>query len=136
MPIALDTVVTPAKMKRIRILLADDDLPMLASISKLLQADFEVVCAVSDGQSLVEAAFKWKPDIIVSDITMPKLNGFAAARKIHESLPGIKVIFLTMHADRWYRAEALSIGAAAYILKSSAREKLNQTIHDVIVGPT
>ena len=79
---------------------------MLANISKLLQADFEVVGAVSDGHSLVEAAFEWRPDIIVTDITMPKLNGIAAARKIRDSLPGIKFIFLTMHSDPWYRAEA------------------------------
>lgn len=123
-------------MKRPRILLADDDRPMLASISKLLQTDFEVVCVVSDGESLVDAAFKWSPDIIVTDISMPKLNGFAAARKIRESLPRIKFVFLTTHSDRSYRAEALSVGAVAYILKSSAREELNQAIHGVMEGPS
>jgi hypothetical protein len=64
-------------MKRGRIVLADDDLLMLAKVRNLLQADFEVVDAVSDGCALIEAAFKWRPDIIVSDISMPKLNGIA-----------------------------------------------------------
>jgi DNA-binding NarL/FixJ family response regulator len=123
-------------MKRIRILLADDDLPMLANIRKLLQADFEVVDTVSDGRSLVEAAFKWTPDIIVTDITMPKLNGIAAARKIRLGLPEIKFIFLTMHSDRWYRAEALSVGAAGYILKTSVREELNRAVHDAVDART
>jgi DNA-binding NarL/FixJ family response regulator len=116
-------------MNRIRILLADDDVLMLATINKLLQADFEIVDAVSDGRSLVEAAFKFKPDVIVSDISMPRLSGFEAARKIRGSLPGIKFIFLTMHGSRGYRREALSVGASGYVLKSSAREELTKTVH-------
>ena len=116
---------------RTRILLADDDRLMLASISNLLQVDFDVVCAVSDGQALIEAALKWKPDIIVTDISMPKLNGIAAACKIRESLPGIKFVFLTMHNDPWYRMKALRV-ATAYVLKSSAREELSQAIRDAI----
>jgi DNA-binding NarL/FixJ family response regulator len=132
MPIFLNSAVN---IKRARILLADDDLLMLANIRKLLQADFEVVGAVSDGQSLVEAALECSPDIIVTDITMPKLNGIDAARKILDSLPGIKLIFLTMHSDHCYRAEARRVGAAAYILKTSAREELNQAVHDAIACP-
>jgi DNA-binding NarL/FixJ family response regulator len=127
--------VKPTTFRRIRIVLADDDPPMLAKISRLLQKDFDVVGVVSDGHSLVEAALQWQPDIIVTDITMPKLNGIAAARKIRDSLPGIKFIFLTMHSDRWYRAEALRAGAAAYILKTSVQEELNQAVHDAIETP-
>lgn len=129
-----DTI-TVVKIKRARILLADDDQLMLANISKLLQSDFEVVGAVSDGRSLVDAALEWRPDIIVSDIAMPKLNGIDAARKILDSLPGIKFIFLTMHSGHQYRAEAHRVGAVAYILKTSAREELNQAVHDAIETP-
>lgn len=121
-------------MKRPRVLLADDQ-PMLAKLRKLLEADFEVVGMVSDGRSLVEAAFQWKPDIIVTDISMPKLNGITAARKIRHLLPRMKFIFLTMHSDHGYRMEALSVGASAYILKFSAREELSQAIHDAIAAP-
>ena len=130
MSTSLDALFSPPSTKRTRILLADDDQQMLASISTLLQVDFDVVGAVSDGQSLVEAAFEHRPDIIVTDISMPILNGIAAACKIRDSAPGIKFIFLTMHNNRWYRTKALSAGAVAYILKSSAREELNQAIHD------
>ena len=121
-------------MKRIRILLADDDLPMLLATGRLLQADFEVVGMVSDGNSLVEAAFRLHPDVVVSDISTPKMNGVEAARRIRSSLPGIKFIFLTMHDTKVYRREAEALGVAAYILKSSAREQLNQAIHTATEG--
>jgi DNA-binding NarL/FixJ family response regulator len=121
-------------MVRIRILLADDDLPMLAATYKFLQADFEVVEMVSDGHSLVDAALKLHPDVIVTDISMPKLNGTEAVRTIRSSLPGIKCIFLTMHASNGYRREAQSVGAAAYILKSSAREELKPAIYHAMEG--
>ena len=121
-------------MKRIRILLADDDLPMLLATSRLLQADFEVVGTVSDGNSLVEAAFRLHPDVVVSDISMPKMNGIEAARRIRSSLPGIKFIFLTMHDTKGYRREVEALGVAGYILKSSAREQLNQAIYTATEG--
>jgi DNA-binding NarL/FixJ family response regulator len=123
-------------MKRTRILLADDDVRMLAIANRLLQADFDVVDMVSDGNSLVEAAFKLHPDVIVTDISMPKLNGIEAVRRIRVSLPGIKFIFLTMHGARGYRREAQSVGAAGYVLKSAAREELNQAVHDVLERST
>ncbi len=120
------------EMKRTRILLADDDLLMLAATGKLLQADFEVVGMVSDGNALVEAAFKLRPDVIVTDISMPKMNGIEAVRIIRGTLPGIKFIFLTMHGARGYRREAQNVGAAGYVLKSLAREELSQVIHRAI----
>lgn len=116
-------------MKRARVLLADDQ-PMLAKLRKMLESDFEVVGMVSDGRSLVEAAFQWKPDIIVTDISMPILNGITAARKIRHVLPRMKFIFLTMHSDHGYRMAAAGVGASAYILKSSAREELVHAIHE------
>jgi DNA-binding NarL/FixJ family response regulator len=121
-------------MKQTRILLADDDLPMLAATGELLQAEFEIIGMVSDGHSLVEAAFKLQPDVIVTDISMPKLNGLEAVRRILPTLPGIKFIFLTMHSGTAYRREAQSLGAAGYVLKSSAREELNQAIHHALEG--
>jgi DNA-binding NarL/FixJ family response regulator len=123
-------------MKRTRVLLADDDLDMLASLHKLLQTEFEVVGIVSDGQSLVEAAFRLGPDVIVTDISMPKLNGIEAVRAIHRSRPETKCIFVTMHGASGYRREAQNVGAAGYVLKSSAREELSQAIHRAIESTT
>jgi DNA-binding NarL/FixJ family response regulator len=117
------------KMKRTRILLADDDLHMLVCLNTLLQPDFEIVDAVSDGQSLVEAAFKLHPDVIVTDISMPKMNGIEAVRTIRGVLSDIKFIFLTMHDAKGYRREARRVGAAAYVLKSAILEELGEAIH-------
>ena len=121
---------TDPETKRIRVLLADDDLPMLAAIHRLLKPDFEIVDMVSDGRSLLEAAVKLRPDVIVSDISMPELNGIEAARAIRRSLPEVRIIFLTMHGNRSYRAAATNLGVSGYVLKSSMREQLTQTVRD------
>jgi len=122
------------KMKQARILLADDDLHVLATVNKLLRTDFEIVDMVSDGPSLVAAALKFRPDVIVTDISMPKMNGIEALRQIRCFLPGVKCIFLTMHGASGYRREAQNVGATGYILKSSAREELNEAIRHAIEG--
>jgi DNA-binding NarL/FixJ family response regulator len=122
------------KMKQVRILLADDDLHVLATVNKLLRTDFEVVDMVSDGPSLVAAALEFRPDVIVTDISMPKMNGIEAVRQIRGFLPGVKCIFLTMHGDSGYRREAQNVGATGYVLKCSAREELNQAIRLAIEG--
>jgi DNA-binding NarL/FixJ family response regulator len=121
-------------MKRTRILLADDDPHMLVCLNTLLQPDFEVVDAVSDGHSLVEATFKLHPDVIVTDISMPKMNGIEAVRTIRCVLPDIKFIFLTMHDANGYRREARRVGAAAYVLKSAILEELGDAIHHATEG--
>jgi DNA-binding NarL/FixJ family response regulator len=122
-------------VKRARILLADDDLHVLATVYKLLQTDFEIVDMVSDGHSLVTAAFKLQPDVIITDISMPKLNGIEAIRQIRGLLPDIKCIFLTMHGASGYRRAAQRVGSTGYVLKSSAREELNQAIRQAMEGP-
>ena len=121
---------TNAETKRIRVLLADDDLPMLAAIHRLLKPHFEIVDMVCDGRSLIESAVKLKPDVIVSDISMPELNGIEAARTIRRSLPEVRIIFLTMHGNRAYRAAAINLGISGYVLKSSMREELTKTVRD------
>jgi DNA-binding NarL/FixJ family response regulator len=121
-----------ATVKRTRILVADDDRDMLAIVKRLLQTDFEVVAMVSDGSALVEAAFKLRPDVIVTDISMPAMNGIEAAGRIRRTLPWIKFVFLTMHDGNGYRREARSAGAAGYVLKSSAREELSRAIRDAV----
>jgi DNA-binding NarL/FixJ family response regulator len=116
-------------MKRARIVVADDDLYMRLRMNTLLQTDFDVVDAVSDGIALVEAAFRCHPDIIVTDISMPKMNGIEAVRKIRHILPDIKCIFITMHDENIYREKAKGVGASGYVLKSAARDELKQVVH-------
>lgn len=126
----------PINCGRTRVLLADDDLQMLVKIDKLLEPDFDVVERVSDGRALVEAALKFRPDVVVTDISMPRLNGLEAVRQIRGSLPGTKCIFLTLHDENDYRLEAQAAGGEAYVLKSAARRELNKAIQRVTGSST
>jgi DNA-binding NarL/FixJ family response regulator len=128
-PAAVPQALTP---KRIRILLADDDLRVRKMARELLQPEFDVVDMVSDGEALVAAALRLRPDVIVTDISMPAMSGIEAVRQIRSVMPEIKFVFFTMHDANGYRREAQSAGAAGYVLKSSAREELNQTIRNAM----
>ena len=128
-PAAVPQALTP---KRIRILVADDDLRVRKMARELLQPEFDVVDMVSDGEALVAAALRLRPDVIVTDISMPAMSGIEAVRQIRSVMPEIKFVFFTMHDANGYRREAQSAGAAGYVLKSSAREELNQTIRNAM----
>ena len=117
---------------RIRVLLADDHPLILEGLRTLLEKTCEVVGAVSDGRSLVEAALRLKPEVIVLDISLPGLNGIEAARQLRKELPETKMLFLTMHANPAYLKEALAAGASGYVLKTSAREELPDAIQEAI----
>jgi len=124
-------------MKRWRLLLADDHDIVLAGLRQLLdQPGFEIVGAVKDGRSLVEAARRLSPDVIITDVTMPLLNGLDAARQIRRLDPKAKVIFLTMHSDIGYAMEALALSNCGYVLKSSVADELPLAIHEVLQGRT
>ena len=100
----------------------------------MLKPEFELVGSVEDGQALLEAAKTLKPDLILLDISMPVLNGIDAARRIRRILPSAKLIFLTMHADPDYVAEAFRAGAMGYLLKRSAASELITAIREVLKG--
>ena len=121
-------------MKRIRILLADDHALIVTGIKSLLEADCELVGQVADGRSLVEAALKLRPDLIILDIGMPKLNGLDAAAQIRKLWPEAKLLFLSMHANPVYLREALKVGGSGYVLKSSATEELRTAMRKILRG--
>jgi DNA-binding NarL/FixJ family response regulator len=121
-------------MNRTRILLADDHQMFSQGLRSLLEDEFELVGTVRDGQSLVDAAQKLNPDIIVVDISMPVLNGLDAVRQLKEMNIGAKIIFLTMHADERLLAEAFRCGGAGYVLKQSAGDELLLAIKEVLAG--
>ena len=117
-----------------RVLLADDHALVLGAFEKLLSPECEIVGRVSDGLALVEAAKTLKPDAIVLDIEMPRLNGLDAARQIKALLPHVQLVFLTMHEESDLAAEAFRAGASAYVLKQSAPSELLTAIREVLQG--
>ena len=121
-------------MERIRVLVADDQPMVLEGLHSLLEPEFEIVGEVGDGQALLAAAWRTRPDVIVTDIAMPFLNGIEAARQIKKTDPNVKIVFLTMHADMVYATEALKAGGSAFVLKTSAGDELLTAIHEALNG--
>jgi two-component system response regulator NreC len=120
-------------MDTIKILLADDHKLLREGLRALIeeQRNMTVVAEAEDGRSAVRLATKLSPDIIVMDISMPGLNGIDATRQITAESPGIKVIALSMHADRNFVVEMFKAGAAGYLLKDCAFEELILAIRAV-----
>ncbi len=119
-------------MKKPRVLLADDHTFVLEGFKKLLEEHCELVGAVEDGRALFESAVALQPDLVILDISMPRLNGIEAAKKLKKQLPGVKLIFVTMHADTAYVNEAFRAGASGYLLKQSAATELLQAVESVM----
>src|SRR5512135_1662249 len=119
---------------RPRLLLADDHTLLLEGIRLMLEPEFDLVGSVEDGQALLAAAKTLKPDVILLDISMPVLNGIDAARRLRKLLPSARLIFLTMHADPDYVAEAFRAGAMGYLLKRAAASELLTAIRAVLKG--
>jgi DNA-binding NarL/FixJ family response regulator len=121
-------------VKRPRVLLADDHALILAGIRGLLEPQYDIVQQVSDGLSMVEAALRLRPDLIILDISLPRLNGIDAARQLKQVWPEVKILFLTMHASPMYLREAMDAGGLGYVLKTSAFEDLKIAVQKVLKG--
>lgn len=121
-------------MTRARILLADDHVLVLEGLQKLLAEEFDLVGTAQDGRELLTAALRLRPDVVLMDISMPRLNGVEAARQLSKRVPAIKIIFVTMHAEKTYVTEAFRAGASGYLLKRSAASELVSAIHQVMNG--
>ncbi len=123
-------------MKKPRILLADDHPEMLNALCGLLEDGLgEVVGTVADGEALVEAAQRLEPDIIIADISMPRLNGLDATRALQSCVPQSKVIILTVHREPVYVTLAFHAGARGYLLKRTAlHAELSQALLRVLAG--
>ncbi|WP_446743385.1 response regulator [Silvibacterium acidisoli] len=120
----------------IRIALADDHTVLRAGLKMLLerQRDFEIVGEASDGRELLRVVDEVTPDVVVTDIGMPKLNGAEATSQIVTKHPGTRVIVLSMHSDEAYVLRALKAGARGYLVKESAEADLMSAIRTVHSG--
>lgn len=122
------------KKMNIKVFLADDHKMFRDGLKAQLNSmeDMVVVGEASDGRETVRMAEKLQPDVIVLDIAMPLLNGIEATRHILKSLPDVKVVILSMHADHIYVKEALKAGASGYLLKEESFIQLVEAIKIVL----
>ena len=123
-------------MKSERVVLADDHTLVLEAFCNLLAPDVDIVGTAADGRELIKIVRKLEPDIVVTDISMPNLNGVDACIKLLKLAPDTKIIFLTVLNDPDVVAEVIRAGAKGYLLKSSASSELLQAIKAVAAGRT
>lgn len=116
------------------VLLADDHPVMLSGLRKLLEPEHEVVAAVTDGQALLEAAVRLRPELVITDIGMPGVDGIEATRRLQAALPGVRVLVLSIHAEPSHVRAAFEAGAWGYLTKTSAPEELERAVQEVLAG--
>jgi DNA-binding NarL/FixJ family response regulator len=121
-------------MTRPRVLLADDHRIVAAGLQALLSPDYELVGLAQDGRSLLQLARATAADFIVTDISMPGLNGIEALQAMRREGLEVPVIFLTMHTEAAYARRALEAGAAGYVLKHAAPQELLQALQAAAQG--
>lgn len=122
----------------IRVILADDHALIRAGIRALLAkiADVEVVGEASDGTHVLEFLQSHRPDIVLTDIAMPGMNGLETAARVTKDFPGVRVIILSMHANEEYVCQAIQAGAAGYLLKDAEPDELERALRSVAAGET
>jgi DNA-binding NarL/FixJ family response regulator len=121
-------------MRRPTVMIADDHTIVMEGLVSLLKDRFDIVAAVSDGTQLVDLAVSRRPDVIVTDISMPGLSGLDALRQLKAKRSETKVLVLTMHADPELATEAIRAGASGFVLKQAAGEELITAIAEALQG--
>lgn len=120
----------------ISVMLSDDHSLMREGLKQLieLEKDITVVCQAGDGEETIDKVIKCKPDVLLLDINMPKLNGIDVLRRVRDIGLDTKVIILTIHDDREYLFETMKMGADGYVLKDCDADTLISAIRDVKGG--
>jgi len=121
-------------MRRNTVLIADDHTIVVEGLVGLLKDDFDVVGTVSDGQLLIDAARRLRPDVIVTDISMPGLSGLDVLPRLKAERVDSRVVVLTMHNDAALATRAIRAGASGFLLKQSAGEELVNAIQQALQG--
>jgi DNA-binding NarL/FixJ family response regulator len=121
-------------MARARILIADDHVLVAEAFRSLLEPQYEIVGVVTNGKSLLAAAKKTTPDIVLLDLGMPLFNGLDAGQTLNKMLPKVKIIVVTMNEDPEVASTVLRNWASSYLLKKSASIELTQAISEVLRG--
>ena len=119
---------------RPRVVIADDRALVVEAFSKMLGSVYNIVATAFDGRSLINATQRFRPDVVLTEIGMPLMNGLEAVYRIKRTLPEIKTIFVTVHDDREIVSEAFRRGVSGYVLKTSSRGELEKSIRQVLQG--
>lgn len=125
-------------MKRIKVLLADDNGVVRKEFKKILELedDLEVVGEAKNGHEAVAMVEKFRPALVLMDVTMPLPNGLQATSQILKAFPTTKVLMLSAHSDEAYVAEAVNSGAMGYLIKQSSVDHVCQAVREVHKGNT
>src|SRR6202167_1272963 len=123
-------------MKRLTVLLAEDHTIVREGFRKMLEFedDLEVAGEAQDGRQAVALAMKLRPDVVLMDIAMPRLNGLEATRQVLKALPATKVLILSAHNDDAYVQNATDSGAVGFLLKQTSAHNVCLAIREVQKG--
>jgi DNA-binding NarL/FixJ family response regulator len=121
-------------VSRARILIADDNSAVLKQVGKVLRRDYEVVAALQDGSSVLRESTRYRPDVIILDISMGDPSGIDVARKLRDKGCSSKIIFLTVHEDADYVNAAMGAGGSGYVVKSRMNAELVHAVKAVLAG--
>ncbi|HUM14519.1 MAG TPA: response regulator transcription factor [Candidatus Nitrosotalea sp.] len=121
-------------MDRPRVLLAEDHTGIAEELRKLLETEFDVVATVPDGYALLRAADDVRPDVIVTDIVMPGLDGIAATVTLCARRPGARVVLVTVHDDPELAERGYAAGALAFVSKHRAGDELLPAVRAALQG--
>lgn len=119
-------------MNRPRVVLADDHQAILDCVSHHLTDEFEIVATVLDGQAALDATLALKPDAVVLDISMPRMNGIEVAKRLSALTNPPRIVFLTVHDDPDFRNAAEGVGASGYVLKFDLLTNLVDTLRQAL----
>ena len=113
-------------MQMRKVLIVDDDIRFRRFVKELFSSeeDLQIIGEAADGQEAILVAKELEPDLVLMDITMPRMNGLDATRRLKKIMPELMVIILTIHDLDQYREAALASGASAYVLKKTMMEEL------------
>lgn len=121
-------------IKRPRLLLVDDHALMAEGLRAVLEPEHEVVGVIGDGADVMAAVARHRPDVVLLDLSLPNRGGLEITSELRQTHPDVRVIIVTMHADRVYADEAIRLGASGYVLKLARAEELRIAIAGALAG--
>lgn len=124
--------------RKVNVVLADDHPLMRQALRNILcnEPDFKVIAEATNGEEATRLSLELVPDVVIMDISMPKLNGLEATLQIKEKCPEIAVLILTVHSDNEHIISILKAGASGYLTKSASEEEIVRAVRAVVAGET